>query len=95
MIWIRLFIILFFGLMGIYYGMLVLQCVTSWFVMTNREIRFGRCLVPFYYWIASTEEPKSKRTSDYADEDEDEIIEREKQINESISKKNTQKENEE
>ena len=73
MIWIRVFVPLIVGLMGIYYGMLILQCLTSWFKMTNREITFGRCLIPFYYWIAPTEEKKKETFSDYADEYEEQI----------------------
>lgn len=80
MIWIRLFVVLFVGLMGIYYGMLILQCLTSWFKMTNREITFVRCLIPFYYWIAPVEERKNKKYSDYADEEDDDIDIREAKI---------------
>lgn len=79
MIWIRVFVPLIVGLMGIYYGMLVLQCLTSWFKMTNREITFGRCLIPFYYWIAPTEEKKKETFSDYADEYEEQIKKNEKE----------------
>ena len=86
MIWIRVFVPLIVGLMGIYYGMLILQCFASWFKMTNREITFGRCLIPFYYWIAPTEERKKNRTSDYADEDEDDIELREEKINKHLKK---------
>jgi proteasome lid subunit RPN8/RPN11 len=51
--------------------MVLLQCFTSWFRFTNRDITFGRCLVPFYYWIASTEEkPKDKFSSYDLNEDE-------------------------
>ena len=87
MIWIRIFIILFVGLMGIYYGMLILQCLTSWFKMTNREITFVRCLIPFYYWIAPINE-HNRAKSDYEDEneDDDESIAREKEINKNINK---------
>lgn len=92
MIWIRIFIILFVGLMGIYYGMLVLQCLTSWFKMTNRNITFGRCLIPFYYWIAPVDEHKRAK-SDYEDEDEDESIAREKEINKNLNKEDRVKEN--
>jgi hypothetical protein len=79
MIWIRVFVPLIVGLMGIYYGMLILQCLTSWFKMTNREITFGRCLIPFYYWIAPTEEKKKETFSDYADEYEEQIKKNEKE----------------
>lgn len=79
MIWIRLFIPLIVCLIGIYYGMLILQCLTSWFKMTNREITFGRCLIPFYYWIAPTEEKKKETFSDYADEYEEQIKNNEKE----------------
>lgn len=79
MIWIRVFVPLIVGLMGIYYGMLILQCLTSWFKMTNREITFVRCLIPFYYWIAPTEEKKKETFSDYADEYEEQIKKNEKE----------------
>lgn len=85
MIWIRIFIILVVGLMGIYYGMLILQCLTSWFKMTNREITFIRCLIPFYYWIAPVNE-HNRSKSDYEDEDDDESIAREEEINKNINK---------
>lgn len=58
MIWIRIFITVILFLMAIYYAMLILQCLTSWFRMTNRDITFGRCIIPFYYWIAPVEERK-------------------------------------
>ena len=91
MIWIRLFVLLLVGLMGVYYGMLILQCFASWFKMTNREITFVRCLVPFYYWIAPVNEKKRKLTSDYEDEEEDEINAREKEINDNINKEDREK----
>ena len=84
MVWIRLFVPLFVGLMGIYYGMVLLQCFTSWFKMTNREIRFGRCLIPFYYWIAPTEE--KKKHSVYEDEDDDDFQAREEKITNQLNK---------
>lgn len=92
MIWIRIFITVILFLMAIYYAMLILQCLTSWFRMTNRDITFGRCIIPFYYWIAPVEERKSKRISDYEDEDDEEIIAREKEINDNL-KKEDRKEN--
>lgn len=84
MVWIRLFAPLFVGLMGIYYGMVLLQCFTPWFKMTNREIRFGRCLIPFYYWIAPVEE-KNKHYV-YEDEDDDDIQAREEKITSQLNK---------
>lgn len=86
MIWIRIFITVILFLMAIYYAMLILQCLTSWFRMTNRDITFGRCILPFYYWIAPVEERKKKRTSDYADEEDEEITAREKEINDNLNK---------
>lgn len=74
MIWIRIFIPIFCALLGIYYGMVLLQCFTPWFRFTNRDITFGRCLVPFYYWIASTEEKPKDKFSSY-DFNEDELDE--------------------
>lgn len=88
MIWIRLLVPLFVGLMGIYYGMLILQCLTSWFTMTHREITFGRCLIPFYYWIAPVEERGTE--SDYADESSEEATLREEKINSNVKKENTE-----
>lgn len=79
MIWIRVFVPLIVGLMGIYYGMVILQCFTSWFKMTNREITFGRCLIPFYYWIAPVEEKKRESFSDYADEYDEQMKKEEKE----------------
>lgn len=86
MIWIRIFITVILFLMAIYYAMLILQCLTSWFRMTNRDITFGRCIIPFYYWIAPVEERKKKRTSDYDDEEDEEIAAREKEINDNLNK---------
>lgn len=91
MIWIRIFILLIVGLMGIYYGMLILQCLTSWFKMTNREITFVRCLIPFYYWVAPVDEHK-RATSDYDDEDDEESIAREEEINKNLNKEQRTKE---
>ena len=79
MIWIRIFITVILFLMAIYYAMLILQCFTSWFRMTNRDITFVRCLVPFYYWIAPVEEKDKDTLSDYSDEYEEQIKEKEKQ----------------
>lgn len=93
MIWIRIFITVILFLMAIYYAMLILQCLTSWFRMTNRDITFGRCIIPFYYWIASVEERKKKRTSDYADEEDEEIEAREKEINDNLNKEDRKEEN--
>ena len=73
MIWIRIFLTVVLFLMAIYYAMLILQCFTSWFRMTNREITFGRCVIPFYYWIAPTEEKNKESLSDYSDEYEEQI----------------------
>lgn len=83
MIWIRLFITVILFLMAIYYAMLIFQCLTPWFRMTNREITFIRCIIPFYYWIAPTEEKKQETLSDYADEYEEQIkeLENEKENN--------------
>lgn len=93
MIWIRLFIPLLVGLMVIYYVMVALQCFTD-FKMTNRKITMGRCLVPFYYWIAPVNEKKKKNSSDYADEDEDEREAREEKINSDLkTNKTEEKEN--
>lgn len=78
MVWIRIFIVLLVGLMGIYYGMLILQCLTSWFKMTNRNITFGRCLIPFYYWIAPVDEKHKETLSDYSDEYEDQMNQQDK-----------------
>lgn len=75
MIWIRIFVMVFVALMAIYYAMLILQCMTNWFKFTNRDITFGRCIVPFYYWIASVDEKKKETYSDYSDEYEDQIKE--------------------
>ena len=72
MIWIRLLIVLIIPLLAVYYGMLILQCFSEKFAFTRRKIKFGRCLIPFYYWIAPVDERKTKKFSDYADEDEDE-----------------------
>ena len=76
--------------MGIYYAMLILQCFTSWFRMTNREITFGRCLCPFYYWVA----PVDEKTNDsiYSDEDEDDAKKRENKITQDLSKSENNKE---
>lgn len=91
MIWIRIFVMLFVILMAIYYGMFILQCFTSWFKFTNREITFERALIPFYYWIASTDEP-SKQSSELEDEEDDleneaELKVREKEFNDNFTKK--------
>lgn len=89
MIWIRLFIPLLVGLMVIYYVMVALQCFTN-FKMSNRKITMGRCLVPFYYWIAPVNEKKRRNYSDYADEDEDESLAREEKIKNELHKNKTE-----
>lgn len=89
MIWIRLFIPLLVGLMVIYYVMMALQCFTN-FKMSNRKITMGRCLVPFYYWIAPVNEKKRRNSSDYADEDEDESLAREEKIKNELHKNKTE-----
>lgn len=74
MIWIRIFITVILFLMAIYYAMLIFQCFTPWFNMTNRKITFGRCIVPFYYWIAPSEEKeKEKNISEEIDEYEERL----------------------
>lgn len=78
MVWIRLFVFLFVGLMAIYYGMLIMQCMTNWFKFTNREITFGRCIIPFYYWIASVDEKNKETISDYSDEYEEQMDRKDK-----------------
>jgi hypothetical protein len=62
MIWIRLIVMALGFLLGIYYWMLIAH-IWGPISFTNRNITFGRCLIPFYYWIASTDEPKKKRKS--------------------------------
>lgn len=89
MIWIRLFIPLLVGLMVIYYVMVALQCFTN-FKMSNRKITMGRCLVPFYYWIAPVNEKKRRNSSDYADENEDESLAREEKIKNELHKNKTE-----
>lgn len=81
MIWIRIFLTVIIFLMAIYYGMVILQCFTSWFRMTNRKITFARCLVPFYYWVASVEEKDKETLSDYSDEYEEQIKKQENESN--------------
>ena len=79
MIWIRIFVMLFATMLAIYYAMLILQCFTPWFRFTNRDITFGRCLVPFYYWIASTDEKVEEK-----DDEDEEIDEEDEELNEEI-----------
>ena len=81
MIWIRIILAILIVMMAIYYGMLILQCLTSWFMMTNRKITFGRCLVPFYYWVASVDEKDKETLSDYSDEYEEQIKKQEENQN--------------
>jgi len=81
MIWIRIILAILIVMMAIYYGMLILQCMTSWFKMTNRSITFIRCLVPFYYWIAPVEEKDKETLSDYSDEYEEQIKKQEEKEN--------------
>lgn len=81
MIWIRIILAILIVMMAIYYGMLILQCLTSWFRMTNRKITFGRCLVPFYYWVASVDEKDKETLSDYSDEYEEQIKKQEENQN--------------
>jgi hypothetical protein len=69
--------------------MVALQCFTN-FKMTNRKITMGRCLVPFYYWIAPVNEKKRRNSSDYADEDEDESLAREEKIKNELHKNKTE-----
>lgn len=57
MIWIRLISIAFAILYAIYYVMLISQLFGA-FKFTNRKFTFGRCLVPFYYWIAPQDEKR-------------------------------------
>jgi DNA repair photolyase len=37
--------------------MVILQ-LFGFLSMTNRKFTFMRCVTPFYYWIASVDEPK-------------------------------------
>ena len=55
--WFRLIIIVLVVLLAVYYFMVILQlfCFLS---MTSRKFTFMRCVTPFYYWIASVDEPK-------------------------------------
>ena len=80
MIWIRIFLMVLIALLTVYFIMLLLQCFTSWFNFTNREITFGRCLIPFYYWIAPMNEKDTENYSDFADEEKHETKEREEKI---------------
>lgn len=57
MIWIRLITIAFALLYGIYYFMLISQ-LNGNIKFTNRKFTLGRCLVPFYYWIAPQSEKR-------------------------------------
>lgn len=60
MIWIRLVVIAFAILYGIYYFMVISQ-LFGIIKFTNRKFTFKRCLVPFYYWIANQDEKRSKK----------------------------------
>ena len=51
MIWIRLIITILVLTALVYYAMLILHCF-GLIKFTGRRITFGRCIVPFYYWIA-------------------------------------------
>ncbi len=55
--WFRLLIMVVVALLAIYYLMVILQ-LFGILSMTNRKFTFTRCITPFYYWIASVEEPK-------------------------------------
>ena len=57
MIWIRIITLAFALLYGIYYFMLISQ-LNGNIKFTNRKFTFGRCLVPFYYWIAPQNEKR-------------------------------------
>ena len=60
MIWIRVFITILVVIMLIYYAMLILQIV-GLIKFTNRDIRFSRAVVPFWYWIMPENEPKKTK----------------------------------
>lgn len=61
MVWIRIFILVFLALAGIYYMMLLAQIFSNGsFRFTNRRIEFMRCIFPFYYWIAPYDEKPKK-----------------------------------
>ena len=55
--WFRLLIMAVVTLLAVYYLMVILQ-LFGVLSMTNRKFIFTRCITPFYYWIASVEEPK-------------------------------------
>lgn len=57
MIWIRLATFFFSFLLGIYYIMLIGHLMDK-LKFTRRKLTFIRCMIPFYYWIASIDEPK-------------------------------------
>ena len=52
MIFIKLIISILVLIALVYYAMLILHCFGI-IKFTDRRITFSRCLVPFYYWIAS------------------------------------------
>ena len=60
MIWIRLVVIGFAILYGIYYFMVISQ-LFGIIKFTNRKFTFKRCLGPFYYWVAKQDKKRSKK----------------------------------
>ena len=62
MIWIRFTTFIFSILLGIYYIMLIGHLMDK-IKFTRRKLTFIRCVIPFYYWIASVDEPKQKKNN--------------------------------
>ena len=60
MIWFRLLTLLVIYIAIAYYAMVLLHCL-GMIKFTNRKITFGRLIIPFYYWIAPTNEKPSNK----------------------------------
>ncbi len=60
MIWIRLLVGVIFFLLLLYYASVVMQNYGV-IEFTKRPITFGKGLIPFYYWIASSTPKKVKK----------------------------------
>jgi hypothetical protein len=56
----RIFIICFIILAAFYYSSIILQCLfPESFKITNKEIKFIRAIIPFYYWISNDKKNNS------------------------------------
>ena len=67
----RFIIFCFVVLYCVYYSMVLGQFLFNIISFTNRKLTFFRAIVPFYFWIANTnEKPKRKKVKPIIVKDE-------------------------